>query len=236
MKLLVQLMVMGCLTISGVGCKDSSGASGPSDGWEYRPQVPAPADVRAAAQALLVSCDEAGIPWRESLTSHPGHPAISTIVGHPVHPSVESWFDWQDSLGLPESPRQYVELPSGGAFLPRSRVQAVLAEVSAEDLGAAGFPGKKLVPVAGTSMWVSVECDPESPRYGAVVVSSERGWMGAQFYPSLAAYLNYLRACVQEEAVIWDRARGTLVLDQQRIREIEAEIGVATQVPQDLAD
>lgn len=78
---------------------------------------------------------------------------------------------------------------------------------------------------------VSVECDPASPLYGAVVASSERGWNGAQFYPSLVAYLNFLRACVQEEALIWDGDRDMLVVDFQKLRVIEGELGVTSAFP-----
>ena len=78
---------------------------------------------------------------------------------------------------------------------------------------------------------VSVECDPASPLYGAVVASSERGWNGVQFHPSLVAYLNFLRACVQEEAISWDGDRDMLIVDFQKVRVIDAELGITTAHP-----
>ncbi|WP_050023910.1 hypothetical protein [Verrucomicrobium sp. BvORR034] len=235
MKFLLRILTLTMLSACGVGCRDSSGASGagsgPGSAHRYRISQPAPEEVTDSATALLDSCDAAGIPLRDALVSTPREVAIETLLQRPVHPSVHSWFVWMDGLGLPEKVRRPLEFPPGAAFLSRAGVRDLAKQTSTELLGAPGFEGSQLVPVSGLVATVSVECDAESPLYGAVVASSERGWNGAQFYPSLVSYLNFLRACVQEEAIIWDGDRDMLVVDFQKVRVIEAELGVTSAFP-----
>lgn len=235
MKFLLRTLTLTMLSVCGVGCRDSSGASGlgpsPGSAHHYRISQPAPEEVADSAAALLASCDAAGIPLRDALVSTPREGAIETLLQRPVHPSVHNWFVWMDGLGLPERVRRPLEFPPGAAFLPKTGVRDLAKQSSTELLGAPGFEGSQLVPVSGMLATVSVECDPASPLYGAVVASSERGWNGAQFYPSLVAYLNFLRACVQEEALIWDWDRDMLVVDFQKLRVIEGELGVTSAFP-----
>ncbi|HSJ02229.1 MAG: hypothetical protein ACAI34_16440 [Verrucomicrobium sp.] len=216
------------------GCRDSGEQRPkPTAPKAYHPQAPASVDVTVAADAFLDACDQAQIPVREMLVSTPSLPPLTDLLGHPVHPSVHSWFVWMDGLRLPENPRRIVELPAGGAFLSRKGVMDLVRRGGREKLGAEGFPGSLLVPIGATLTVVSVECDPHSPRYGAVVVSSERGWNGAQFFPSLESYLNFLRACVQEEAIVWSEQHEMLLIDYQKIETIEEELGVVGSLPED---
>lgn len=237
MKFLLRILTLTLLSVCGVGCRDSSGASGmgsvsgSSSDHRYRISQPAPEDVAGSAKALLDSCDAAGIPLRDALVSTPREVAIETLLQRAVHPSVQSWFVWMDGLGLPGKARRPLEFPPGAAFLPRTGVRDLTRQTPSELFGAPGFEGSQLVPISGPVATVSVECDPESPLYGAVVATSERGWNGAQFYPSLVSYLNFLRACVQEDAIIWDGSRDMLVVDFQKVRVIEAELGVTSALP-----
>lgn len=237
MKFLLRILTLTMLSACGVGCRDSSGAGSGSGGpHRYHISRPAPGDVADSATALLESCDAAGIPLRDALVSTPQEGAIEALLQRSVHPSVHSWFVWMDGLGLPAKVRRPLEFPPGASFLSRAGVRDLTQQSSADHFGAPGFEGSQLVPVSGLVATVSVECDPASPLYGAVVASSERGWNGAQFYPSLVSYLNFLRACVQEEAIIWDGNRDMLVVDFQKVRVIEAELGVTSAASSEMGE
>ena len=133
MKLILQVIVVTMLSAWGVGCRDSAGANGSGVG-AYQISQPAPDNVAEAARALLASCDDSGIPLRDSLVSTPGEQPLDALLGQPVHPSVQSWFAWMDSLALPATSRRPLEFPPGATFLSRRGVQELVAQRTWERL------------------------------------------------------------------------------------------------------